>query len=526
MNQAISEELNATSALARLQKVQLAGDDAFVLQQELNSLIEKDGGGACPSAVAIDLFQTVSVMVGAEPSRNPHKLALSAFANRPKLLNGRLSNEQFADLIEFYDERHLPEQDLRVETISAPDSPYAQGGERWSLNDGPDLKSKPRELIVLSFTVTESNGDRIGRHFVILKEQSNNGITVVDPQKPTKDLCYILGYQKDKAGAAKHIYLLNPAGLPARTKVFELNTVFKVSIRDDDKQDHTSLGDVKQGIDETVRLLRGTDEFLSPREWRQRTAAFGLPGLDLPEGYGGSAWPATRMIDVFRHAGRYNLNFRDVVGGAHVRPLLRSSSPDVLEIVRQVAQGKAYIAIAITEPNAGSDVPAIQSTSKRVEGGYLLSGEKRFNARLEQATHVILFTQGTTGKKGKLSVFVVPIDTPGLEIKSLHAHGLTGNSFGGLKFQNLYVPESHRIGEDGQGLSIFFKHFLYWRLMQTAAAIGTGEEALDQMADRIKMRNAFGGPIGRFTHLQQPIGQYWTELRMSYALAKEAAALY
>jgi alkylation response protein AidB-like acyl-CoA dehydrogenase len=61
--------------------------------------------------------------------------------------------------------------------------------------------------------------------------------------------------------------------------------------------------------------------------------------------------------------------------------------------------------------------------------------------------------------------------------------------------------------------------------MQTAAALGTGEEALDQMAERIKAREAFGGPIGRFTHLQQPIGQYWTELRMAHALAKEAAVL-
>jgi alkylation response protein AidB-like acyl-CoA dehydrogenase len=59
--------------------------------------------------------------------------------------------------------------------------------------------------------------------------------------------------------------------------------------------------------------------------------------------------------------------------------------------------------------------------------------------------------------------------------------------------------------------------------MQPAAAIGTGENALNQMADRIKARQVFGGPIARFTHLQQPIGQHRTELRMAYALAREAA---
>ncbi|MDE2507446.1 MAG: acyl-CoA/acyl-ACP dehydrogenase, partial [Planctomycetota bacterium] len=97
------------------------------------------------------------------------------------------------------------------------------------------------------------------------------------------------------------------------------------------------------------------------------------------------------------------------------------------------------------------------------------------------------------------------------------------NSYGGISFKDLKVSTAQLLGDDGEGMGLFFHHFFYWRLMQSAAAIGTGERALQQMADRIKARHAFGGPIGRFTHLQQPIGQYKTELRMAYALAKEAA---
>jgi alkylation response protein AidB-like acyl-CoA dehydrogenase len=128
-----------------------------------------------------------------------------------------------------------------------------------------------------------------------------------------------------------------------------------------------------------------------------------------------------------------------------------------------------------------------------------------------------------------LSVFVVPLKGPGrprgLRVVTFPAHGLTGNSYGGLDLDDVFVPESHLVGEDGKGLEVFTEHFLYWRLMQAAAAVGTGENALKQMADRIKARQAFGGPIGRFTHLQQPMGQHTTELRMAHALAKEAAAL-
>ncbi len=61
--------------------------------------------------------------------------------------------------------------------------------------------------------------------------------------------------------------------------------------------------------------------------------------------------------------------------------------------------------------------------------------------------------------------------------------------------------------------------------MQSASAIGCGEAALQQMADRIKVRQAYGGPIGRFTHLQQPLGENTTKLQMAMALARKAAEL-
>jgi alkylation response protein AidB-like acyl-CoA dehydrogenase len=518
--------------LSAMQKSHATASDAFVVQQELDSLIREGGGGACASAAGIDLLQALRMMAGLEKLSNPHKVVLSSFADQPELLNGRVTNQQFVRLMEFY-EQHLEGSAVTVAVQSAPNSRYASDESVWSVSDGPDLSIAPRQLKLLSYTFTTKAGEVRGRHFVLLKDQKRSEVVVVDPGKPVKDRRYILEYKAGNNGDCEEVFLLNPAGTPARTDIYELNTVFTVSLLKSESE-HTgtpqpdkavSLESIKSNIDKTVTELRGGDDFLSPRAWRRKTAGFGLPGLDLPVEYGGSGWPATKVLEVFKHAGTYNLNFRDNVGGAHVRPLLKSTEPAVLDIVRQVAAGEAYIAIAITEPDVGSNVSGIKSTSRRVDGGYELSGAKRFNARLEQATHVIIFTQGTTGIEGKLNVFVLPIGTPGLIVESLEAHGLTGNSYGGLKFENVFVPESHRIGDDGAGLRIFFEHFLYWRLMQTAAALGTGENALEQMAQRLKSREAFGGPIGRFTHLQQPIGQHTTELRMAHALALEAAEL-
>ncbi|MFO0851845.1 MAG: acyl-CoA dehydrogenase family protein [Gemmataceae bacterium] len=514
-------------AIAHLQAAHAKDGTVFVLQDELNPLIHKDGGGACATAAAVDALQAVRVMSGRKPLPNPHKAALAAFADHPELLAGRVPN---AKLVAVLDSFRRPPHDLAVATtvVSAPNSGYREHTRTWDESAGPDLGANPRQLKLLSYTVTDS-GEVIGRHFVLLKRFADRRVTVLDPSGPQKDRVYEVEYKRGEKGDKARVLLQNPPEHPRRPGlVYELNTVFTVTLSDGPAATPgqgrpLSVDEMNLRIDETAKELSGTKGYLDPRVWRKRTAAFGLPGLDLPVELGGSGWPAAKVVEVFRHAGRHNLNFRDVVGGAHVRPLLKSNTPAVRDIVKQVARGDGYIAIAITEPEAGTDIPAIRSTARKADGGFLLTGTKRYNARLDQASHVVIFTQGTTGVSGKLSAFVVPIDAPGLKVESFPAHGLTGNSYGGLEFKDLFVPAGQLLGEDGEGLKIFFEHFLYWRLMQSAAAIGTGENALEQMKDRIKARQAFGGPIGRFTHLQQPIGQHTTELRMAHALAREIA---
>lgn len=527
--QAADDLADPLHVLNALQRSAATGNDTFVLQSELDCLIAEDGGGACASAVAIDALQALRVMSGLDVLANPHKEALSAFENQPILLKGRVRNDTFVNLLKFY-AHNLEGKTISIDVESAPNSSYSQGDKVWDRRTGPELTIRPQQLKILSFTVTEPTGKVIGRHFVILKRREHNTIDVVDPKKPLKDHSYVLQFSSGESQHIDHVFLLNPAGAPARTNTYELNTVFSISVEENFQHAHTgsnsaSIDEIKKRIDEVAKELRDKPEYLNPRVWREKTANVGLPGLDLPTEYGGANYPATAMLEVFAHAGAHNLNFRDIVGGAHVRPLLKSTTPEVLDIVRKVASGNGYIAIAVTEPDVGSDVTAMKSISRKVPGGYMINGSKRFNARLEQATDVIIFTQGTTGVEGKLNVFVLPIDWQGLKKTQLVAHGLKGNSYGGLEFKEVFVPEKLRVGADGEGGTIFYEHFLYWRLMQTAAAIGTGENALQQMANRIKARQAFGGPIGRFTHLQQPIGQHAIELKMARALAREAAEL-
>ena len=89
-------------ALGNLQHAHGPDRSPFVLQDELDGLIREGGGGACASAAAIDALQTLRVMAGLDPLANPHKAVLKAFRDNKALLKGRVSNEQFVGLIEFY----------------------------------------------------------------------------------------------------------------------------------------------------------------------------------------------------------------------------------------------------------------------------------------------------------------------------------------------------------------------------------------------------------------------------------------
>ena len=516
---------SAASAITALQTLQEQGKDAFVVQGELDPVIRQGGGGACASAAAIDAIQTLRLMAGMEALANPHKAALAAIEKQDELLNGRVSNEQLVTLLNGYAAEHLEGRKLAIEVSATPNGPYSPTGRPWAVSEGPDLSLTDGQLKIVTFTVTTDKGQLRGRHFVLLKRLQGNEITVLDPTRPLKNITYTV-VPRDIEGWGRRYFLMPPPKVKT-TDTLELDAIFTLRIAKHEAPAKApeDLAELKNRIDAAAEALRTSGKLRSPREWRSSTAAFGLPGLDLPVEHGGSGWPASKALDAFIFAGRHDLNCRDVVGGAHVRPLLKSTHPKVLDIVRQVARGDAYMAITMTEPHAGSDFHAIKSTARKVDGGYFLSGEKRYVARLEQATHVIIFTQPASGEPRGLSAFVLPIDTPGLEPYSFGAHGLKGNSFGGVRFKDVRVEDWQMIGADGEGDDIFVDHFRYWRLMQVAAALGTAERALELMVDRLIEREAYGAPIGRFSHLQQAVGQHTTELRMAKALAREAAIM-
>ncbi len=272
--------------------------------------------------------------------------------------------------------------------------------------------------------------------------------------------------------------------------------------------------------------LWDTPERYNPHAWRRHAQASGLLGADLPARVGGGDCPASAMVEIFAHCGRLALDLRDVPGAGYGRILLQARTRHFDDLLRQVAAGTAYVAVAITEDEAGSDMHGLTTTARPVAGGgYVLCGHKRFVARLAQSTHVVVFTHVTRPATDRtLTAFLVPLDSPGLRLVELDGTGLRGVSFGGLALDEVCVPHAGRVGGEGEGFQLFVRHFTYWRTAMAAAAIGCGRGALDQAVVWLRQRQAFGGPIGRFTHLQQALAQHVARLHMAWLLVQATAA--
>lgn len=274
-------------------------------------------------------------------------------------------------------------------------------------------------------------------------------------------------------------------------------------------------------IAECFYALDGTPDFHSAIAWR--SAIPELCGLDSARRCRGmEVLGAAQMVDVFRFFGSLSLDLRDVPGLGHGRLLSLVRGQAMEPFLRNVAAGASFTAVCITEASGGSDLHSLRSTAVRCPGGYTLTGRKQYVSRLRQADLYIVFANVSVLDRG-LSVFLVPASTDGIVIHDIPALGLHGCSWGALELNHVFVPRHYRVGGEGQGFSLFSTHFSYWRCSMAAAAIGAAQVAMNRCKERLQTRQAFDGPIGRFTHLQQEYAQHAARLFMAWLLVQNTA---
>jgi acyl-CoA dehydrogenase len=191
----------------------------------------------------------------------------------------------------------------------------------------------------------------------------------------------------------------------------------------------------------------------------------------------------------------------------------------------RVAKGDALAAFALSEPDAGSDVAAMQCSALDTAGGYRLNGLKTWISNGGIADFYVVFarTGEAPGARG-ISAFIVEADSPGLEIAE-RIDVIAPHPLATLHFNNVLVPHAKRIGAAGEGFKVAMATLDVFRTSVAAASLGFARRALDESIVWAKQRKMFGGTLADFQITQTKLAQMATLLDAATLLTYRAAWL-
>ncbi len=179
----------------------------------------------------------------------------------------------------------------------------------------------------------------------------------------------------------------------------------------------------------------------------------------------------------------------------------------------------------MTEPEAGSDVGSLTTKAERVDGGFLINGQKVFISNAHISDHVLVVCRTTRGesKHEGLTMLSVPRGTEGMEMKPIDTMG--GRDTNYVYFTDCAVPESAVLGEVDQAWTQLMSGLNVERLILAATMLGIAQRAFDDALAYVKERKQFGRPIGSFQALQHRLADMATELESARLMTRWVAAL-
>ncbi len=197
-------------------------------------------------------------------------------------------------------------------------------------------------------------------------------------------------------------------------------------------------------------------------------------------------------------------------------------------ILPQVCDGTAFLGIAATEPDVGSDLGNMRTTARKEGDSFILNGEKMFISGVREVCedlpngggYVLLAkTSPEKGVRG-ISLFYIPLKgTPGVSYNVLEDWGRKGISAGGFAMEDVEIPAEYLIGELDRGFYLTMEGFDYARAIIGLVCCGVAQSCMEQAMEYIKMRSTFGTPIAKYQGVQFKLAENWTKIEAMRLLA-------
>jgi isovaleryl-CoA dehydrogenase len=258
----------------------------------------------------------------------------------------------------------------------------------------------------------------------------------------------------------------------------------------------------------------------------KKMAELGWLGVAIAEEHGGTGGGAVDMcllLDELAYGrvpvGGIGTTF--IVAGAYQR---FGSDEQKEKMLSGIVEGNTE-AIAMSEPEAGSDVGALSCRAERRDGTYVVNGQKTWISNAREAAHILLVcrTERVEGKKHQgLTMLEVPQGAAGMEINPIETMG--GREVNDVFFDDCTLPAEALIGEEGRGWGQLMAGLNHERLIIAAQALGLARRAFDDALQFVSEREQFGQPVGRFQAIRHRIADLATEIECCRLLTYDVAA--
>jgi len=282
--------------------------------------------------------------------------------------------------------------------------------------------------------------------------------------------------------------------------------------------------------------LKRDEDGQFPREFHRAMADGGWLGITMPQEYGGSGLGVTEaaimMHEVASHGGGMAATSSVHINLFGPHPIVvHATDAQKAEWIPRLVAGADQCAFGFTEPDAGLNTTRIRTFAEKVKGGYKVRGQKVWTSTGQVANKIMLLTRTTKFEDAKrptdgITIFYTDLDRAKIDVQRIPKMGRKAVDSNAIFIEDLFIPDEHRIGEEGKGFSYILDSLNPERVLIGVEAVGIGQDALRRATAYAKERVVFDRPIGMNQGIQHPLAERWMYLEAAWLMAMKAAELY
>ena len=262
----------------------------------------------------------------------------------------------------------------------------------------------------------------------------------------------------------------------------------------------------------------------------------GWVGIAIPEEWGGGGQGITEASIVLEEVAASGAAMNGC-SALHLsifgmNPVVKHGSDWMkLTYLPQVVDGSLHVAFGVTEPDAGTDTTSITTTARRVDGGYLVRGRKVWTTKALLCQKVLLLVRTTpladvARRTDGMTLFLADLQKPEVDIRAIDKLGRNAVVSCEVRYDDLFVAEEDRVGEEGRGFSYLLDGLNPERILVAAEALGIGRVAIKRAVQYANDRVVFGRPIGKNQGIAFPLAQSHAALHAAELVIREASWRY